>query len=323
MASPAISMTIAAATASRRRRSISTRMNETPITRSRQGDDPATPQEASLILFPRLRASRRAERPPRRQGHRHNHSSSRVSSRPTSGEGLDDDPIKNAVEEPALERNQEQASAVPRARSPGVSRLPAVWRCVIADGALNAMQIVENVRPRSETAASRKQAWPARWTNAMVNQPTAISTTMTRRPALAMRRRATISRRFARGSPTAANIAVAAPSAPARSRVAGACSSSGAAPQQQIASCVNRQRAIVDGARRCGAFHRARQPARQRQQRALARHGHDEEHGDHRRLGGGQRPDCRRHPRRRTGARHCRCRRCVAAGPRSTIPRRR
>ena len=58
--------------------------------------------------------------------------------------------------------------------------------------------------------------------------------------------------------------------------------------QQQKTPGVNRERPVVDRARRRGSLHRSRQPARKGQQRALARDGHDEEDGDDRRVGGGQ-----------------------------------
>ncbi len=58
--------------------------------------------------------------------------------------------------------------------------------------------------------------------------------------------------------------------------------------QQQEAAGMDRQRPVVDRARRRRSFHRARQPARERQQRALSRDGDDQEHGDRRCRGGGQ-----------------------------------
>ena len=220
MTSAASTIAIAEATASRRSRSTSTRRAEAPITSAGRATRPASHSRASLILI----ASVDSGGQPGGSTASHSHWSRRVSRPASLVNG------STTTRSRMLSRNPRSSAirnSCRRARSDRTTEVAAVRDGVIADGVLESVQVVEDVRRTQELQQAKarvsgqvdeRECMPANG-NFRDDDPHLRERGIRQRRlhvALDARRR---SRKQCR----------AAPRPPARSRAAGACSSSGAA----------------------------------------------------------------------------------------------
>ena len=115
-----------------------------------QGVTPASHSQASLIQILVCHRSRAASAPAER--HRTATRRARASCARQLHEWVDDDPVQDAVEESAFERDQKQAAT---AVTPASALEAAAADDAIADGVLDAVQIVEDVRRAQELQQSK------------------------------------------------------------------------------------------------------------------------------------------------------------------------